>query len=196
MENTKVKKNELKLDIQQKILEIPDEIKKKKNKDIESRLFEFANFIESTMILLYIEDLYEVCTTDIIQKSYKYDKTVVLPVFGSKKSNFTLLKVDNPDTDLVSSLDRDHLEPDPNVCKMIPVGNVDLAIIPGIAFDEKGGRIGFGVGYYDYLTSKLPITTRKIAIAYEEQIVKQVPMESSNKYVDIIVTDKRIIYKI
>ena len=66
----------------------------------------------------------------------------------------------------------------------------------GIAFDEKGGRIGSGDGYYDRMIPKLPVTTRKVALAFECQIFPQIPMESHDRYVDIIITEKRVIYKI
>ena len=88
------------------------------------------------------------------------------------------------------------LEPITGRCKTVPIASIDIAIIPGIAFDEKGGRIGSGDGYYDRLIPRLSITTRKVALAFECQIVQQVPMESHDKHVDIIITEKRIIYKI
>ena len=69
-------------------------------------------------------------------------------------------------------------------------------IIPGLAFDEKGGRVGTGEGYYDRFIPKLSNTTRKVALALDKQIIQQVPMDSHDKHVDIIVTDERIIYKI
>jgi 5-formyltetrahydrofolate cyclo-ligase len=62
--------------------------------------------------------------------------------------------------------------------------------------DEKGGRIGTGDGTYDRLIPDLPATTRKVGLAFEDQIIAQVPMESHDKHVDIIITEKRIIYKI
>ena len=76
------------------------------------------------------------------------------------------------------------------------IERIDIAIVPGVALDEKGGRIGSGEGFYDRLIPKLPVTTRKVSLAFECQIVQQVPMESHDKYVDIIITEKRIIYKI
>ena len=63
-----------------------------------------------------------------------------------------------------------------------------IAIIPGVALDEKGGRIGSGEGYYDRFIGNLPITTRKVALSLECQIVQQIPMESHDKYMDIIIT--------
>jgi len=53
-----------------------------------------------------------------------------------------------------------------------------------------------GDGYYDRLIPKLPITTRKVALSFESQIIQQVPVESHDRHVDIIITEKRIIYKI
>ncbi len=83
-----------------------------------------------------------------------------------------------------------------NRCKQVPIDRVDIAIIPSLALDEKGGRIGAGDGFYDRLIPKLPATTRKVAIALEEQIMPHIPMDSHDKHVDIIITDTRIIYKI
>jgi 5-formyltetrahydrofolate cyclo-ligase len=88
------------------------------------------------------------------------------------------------------------LQPDPGKCRTVPIDCIDIAIIPGIAFDEKGGRIGSGDGYYDRLIPHLPVTTRKVALALDDQIIPQVPIEPHDKHVDIIITDKRIIYKI
>ena len=92
--------------------------------------------------------------------------------------------------------ERGILEPNPSRCKSIPIDFIDIAVVPGIAFDEKGGRIGSGDGYYDRLIPKLPVTTRKVALSLESQVIQQIPMESNDKHVDIIITEERIIYKI
>jgi 5-formyltetrahydrofolate cyclo-ligase len=120
---------------------------------------------------------------------------VVLPAFDPEKFEMNLMKVDQFAKELVPG-PRKVLEPDAKRCKTVPMERIDIAIIPGLAFDEKGGRIGSGRGYYDRLIPKLAITTRKVALTFEEQIVPQIPMESHDKHVDIIITDKRIIYKI
>ena len=119
----------------------------------------------------------------------------ILPAFDTIKYQMKLMKVDNLDTDLILG-PRNILEPDPSRCHIVPIECIDIAIIPGVAFDEKGGRIGSGDGYYDRLIPKLSITTRKVALALESQIIPLVHMESHDKYVDIIITEKRIIYKI
>ena len=166
-----------------------------KTSAIESRLFEFANFLESKIALLYVNGNLEVQTDSIIQKCHSYNKIVVLPAFDPEKFKMKLMKADSFGQDLVPG-PRGVLEPDASRCKIVPMDRIDIAIIPGLAFDEKGGRIGSGTGYYDTLIPKLAITTRKVALTFEEQIISQAPMESHDKHVDIIITDKRIIYKI
>jgi 5-formyltetrahydrofolate cyclo-ligase len=162
---------------------------------IESRLFAFANFLESKIALLYLSSDLEVQTDSIIQKAYSYNKIVVLPAFDPENYQMKLMKVDAFGQELIPG-PRGVLEPDASKCKVVPMDRIDIAILPGLAFDEKGGRIGTGTGYYDRLVPRLDITTRKVALTFEEQIIPQVPMESHDKHVDIIITDKRIIYKI
>ena len=162
---------------------------------VENRLFAFANFLESKIALLYLGGNLEVQTDSIIQKAYSYNKIVVLPAFDPENYKMKLMKVDAFEQELIPG-PRGVLEPDASKCKVVPMDRIDIAILPGLAFDEKGGRIGMGTGYYDRLVPRLDITTRKVALTFEEQIIPQVPMESHDKHVDIIITDKRIIYKI
>jgi 5-formyltetrahydrofolate cyclo-ligase len=167
----------------------------KKVTAIEDRLFEFANFLEAKIVLLYVSGDNEVQTKNIIKRAHSYNKIVVLPAFDPKTFEMELMKVDKFAQELKPG-PRGVPEPDAARSKIVPIDRIDITIIPGIAFDEKGGRIGTGRGYYDRLIPKLAITTRKVALTLEEQIIPQVPMESHDKHVDIIITEKRIIYKI
>ena len=126
---------------------------------------------------------------------WKCNKIVVLPQITKDKPKVILYKIDVPGKDIIPDSEG-RLMPDIGRCKKVPIDCIDIAIVPGLAFDEKGGRIGAGDGFYDHLIPRLPITTRKVAVALEEQVVSLVPMESHDKYVDIIITDSRVIYKI
>ena len=195
MEEIGAGKIQIREDIAEMISALSEKKIDEKTRAIEDRLFEFANFLESKVVLLYMNGDCEVRTDNIIKRSYHYNKIVVLPAFDPQQFKMKLMKVDNFAQDLKPGA-RDVLEPDEDRCKIVPMDKVDIAIIPGLAFDEKGGRIGTGKGYYDRLIPRLAITTRKVALTFEEQIVPQIPMESHDKHVDIIITDKRIIYKI
>ena len=195
MEETIKTKTEIRSDIAAIQNTLSDSEIKEKTKKIENRLFEFANFLESKIALLYINNSCEVISLDIIKRCFDLYKIVVLPAPNTSQYEMKLMKIDNIDKDLKQGAEG-ILEPDAQRCKTVPIESIDIAIVPGIAFDEKGGRIGSGDGYYDRLIPKLPITTRKVALSFESQIIQQVPVESHDRHVDIIITEKRIIYKI
>ena len=71
--------------------------------------------------------------------------------------------------------------------------DVDLVIVPGLAFDERGGRLGRGAGFYDRVLGGLRPGAWKIAVAFECQIVESVPMEEHDQRVHAIVTERRVI---
>jgi len=195
MDEIRATKEEIRNDIAKRLAALADSAIEAKARQIENRLFEFANFLEANIVLLYINSANEVISRNIIEKCLDYNKIVILPAFDIHAYEMKLMKVDNLETDLKLG-PRGIFEPDEMRCNVVPIECIDIAIIPGTAFDEKGGRIGSGEGYYDRLIPKLSITTRKVALAFENQITQQIQMESHDKHVDIIITEKRIIYKI
>lgn len=181
--------------VAQRLEDFSEEQLDAKYKIIEKKLFEFANFLESHLIFLYTPRHNEIPSLDIIKKALQIEKQVVLPVFTGAKNAFSLYKITDFYKDLIEN-ENGFLEPDTERCKKIALNEIDIAIIPGLVFDDKGGRIGFGNGYYHRLIAKLPETCRKVSLAYEEQVVDQIQMESRKYTVDIIITDERTIYKI
>jgi 5-formyltetrahydrofolate cyclo-ligase len=195
MEQLKEKKKEIRTRAFERLKALSEKEYANRCEMIEARLYEFANFLESKIALLYINRSGEVHTENIIKKCHSASKIVVLPMFYDSKYAMRLHKVDDFESDTVTGPSGIR-EPNKQRCKTVPIERIDIAIIPGIAFDTKGGRIGTGKGYYDRLIPKLPITTRKVALAMECQFFNQVPMESHDKHVDIIITEDRVIYKI
>lgn len=195
MEETKSgRKNNLSV-VAERLDSLPKEALAEKYNKIEHKLFEFANFMEAQLVFLYTPIANEISTEGIIKKALQIEKGVALPVFTEAKNTINLYKISHYDKDLVVG-ENDILEPNPERCKRILLDEVDIAIIPGLAFDDKGGRIGFGNNFYAKLITKLPETCRKVSLAYEDQIVDQIQMESRKFTVDIIITDQRVIYKI
>ena len=75
--------------------------------------------------------------------------------------------------------------------KYISINEIDLVIVPGIGFDQKGNRIGHGEGFYDRLLKNT--NALAIALAYEFQIIKNISIDKYDIPVDIIITEKRVI---
>jgi len=70
-------------------------------------------------------------------------------------------------------------------------GNIDLIIVPGLAFDKKGNRLGRGKGYYDRFLKR--INGLKVGLAFDEQVIDNLPIEKHDVPLDLIITDKQII---
>ena len=71
--------------------------------------------------------------------------------------------------------------------------HIDLLIVPGVAFDLQGNRLGYGGGYYDRFFERLRPGVPLVALAFELQIVRQVPVEPWDRRMDWLVTEKRVI---
>jgi 5-formyltetrahydrofolate cyclo-ligase len=70
---------------------------------------------------------------------------------------------------------------------------VDAVILPGVAFDERGNRLGYGGGYYDRLLPLLRPDCRRVGACFDEQVLEEIPAEEHDATVDVVVTQTRII---
>ena len=79
----------------------------------------------------------------------------------------------------------------PSAGRPIPVESIDVVIIPGLAFDTEGWRLGRGGGYYDRFLERVSRQTRLVGIAFDQQVVEVVPHELHDVRMQVIVTDRR-----
>ncbi|HET6464357.1 MAG TPA: 5-formyltetrahydrofolate cyclo-ligase, partial [Nitrospiria bacterium] len=84
-------------------------------------------------------------------------------------------------------------EPKPEAIRPVEVDRMDLFIVPGIAFDQRGNRLGQGAGYYDRLLTPVAERIPIIGLAFEIQVVERVPTGDHDIRVNWIVTEKRVI---
>lgn len=75
----------------------------------------------------------------------------------------------------------------------MPAEEADAILLPGIAFDERGVRLGYGGGYYDRLLPKCRPDCVRIGLSFDEQVLQDIPAESHDERVDILVTPSRVI---
>ncbi len=76
--------------------------------------------------------------------------------------------------------------------KQVSVQKIDLVVVPGVAFDRNGGRLGNGKGYYDRLLAKLKGKAELVGVGYESQLFDSVPMGPNDIYLDKVVTEKSV----
>jgi 5-formyltetrahydrofolate cyclo-ligase len=74
----------------------------------------------------------------------------------------------------------------------VDIGEVDLAVVPGVAFDREGGRMGHGKGYYDRLLGRARPDTPLVGLAFECQLFAEIPMDENDVPMDKIITEREV----
>lgn len=159
---------------------------------IKKALLESDVYKNSKAIFIYVSMDSEINTLEIIKEVLSSGKRVAVPKVipvSLKKRYMKALKIDSM-LELNESGAFGILEPSYE-CEDIS-GEVDLVIVPGLAFDLEGNRLGYGGGYYDRFLSKYP-NSKKIALCYDFQILKEIPHEFFDEKVDLIISEKRTI---
>jgi len=85
------------------------------------------------------------------------------------------------------------MEPDEGLCEEIDPSTIDVVMVPGSVFDRKGGRYGYGGGYYDRFLSMKARQALRIALAFSFQVLEDIPLRSHDELMDFIVTEKEVI---
>lgn len=78
-------------------------------------------------------------------------------------------------------------------CPLVSPEAIPLVVVPGCAFDERGNRLGRGLGFYDRFLKTLPPSTLKIAFAFERQIVPSVPTTPNDVPINVLITEARLL---
>jgi 5-formyltetrahydrofolate cyclo-ligase len=81
----------------------------------------------------------------------------------------------------------------PTWARSVPAESIDLFLVPGLAFDAAGGRLGRGGGHYDATLAAMPLRAPRIGLAFEAQIVPEVPREAHDVALDAVVTEDRVL---
>ena len=157
---------------------------------IKNRLFDLKELKDASTILFYISYDNEVDTHEMIKELLSNKKTIVVPVVDKERRCLILSKLESWNDLEVGSYNI--LEPKKDKIIEIDLDNIDLIIVPGVGFDEKGNRIGHGKGYYDKLLKNSKQAT-SIGLSFECQIFENIPTGKYDIPINIIVTEKRTI---
>jgi len=84
------------------------------------------------------------------------------------------------------------LEPDPDLCPVVPATDLDLFCIPGLAFTRCGVRLGRGTGYYDRFLARVHPQSFKLGICFQAQLFSDLPLENHDHAMDQIITESEI----
>lgn len=165
---------------------------KEKSKTITNSLLNLNEYNKSQFIFTFISFKDEVDTHEIIKSSLKKDKRIGVPITVPEKKQLKVSEIMDFDNELELSY-YDILAPKEKNIRIVAPELIDLVLVPGIIFDRRGYRVGYGGGYYDRFFSKLDKNVLKIGLCYDMQIQSNVPRDSYDIPVDYILTEKEFI---
>lgn len=174
----------LRKDLLEKRKNIPLLLRHAKSRRIFRKLSRESVFRKAEHVALYYGIAPEVETKFFLKKILK-KKKIYLPRIGPKKS-MTLCRVCLLSKDLKKGA-CNIMEPKA-FCEARTAGQMDIILVPGVAFDKRGGRLGRGGACYDRLLRKAKKVV-KIGLCFKEQIVKKVPMTKRDIKMDRVITD-------
>jgi 5-formyltetrahydrofolate cyclo-ligase len=163
-----------------------------KSAAIESELWELIQEHKFESVMFYIAFGSEVRTQGCISRAISSGIKTIVPIC-SQDGKRQLLP--SRLLDLHSEVEASKLgilEPMPEFRRPFPPEEIDLVVVPGLAFDEKGHRIGYGGSYYDRFLLRCPQALH-VGLAYEIQIVKYISPSEWDIPVHKIITEDRVI---
>lgn len=187
--NIKTKEGIRKYIIQKRDL-IAIEVKKKWDDEIFSRVINNPFYKKAKTIFIFTSFGSEVDTHKLIDYGIKDGKIIGVPKVIKEKRKIEFFKIRGFE-DLKLGY-YGILEPI-ETCEVLSSEEVDLILMPGLAFDKKGGRVGYGGGFYDRYLGAMERKVPKIAIAYDFQIIDNIPMNSLDIKIDGIITNEKVI---
>lgn len=150
--------------------------RRKKSKTIQKKLFSQKEFLSARCVMLFVSrGTGEVDTGPIIKKALGMGKKVVLPVTVAREKKIKPVELEDFKKDLKKGVYGIYEPKDAPHKRPVRLKEIDLVIVPGLAFDRKNNRLGHGQGYYDRFLRTLPRSTPKIGLGFRFQFLKNIP---------------------
>jgi 5-formyltetrahydrofolate cyclo-ligase len=180
----------VKKEIRKKVLAARDKLlpgqRAAKSREIEERLFSLPEFKSARTVMFFASFRSEVDTGPMIRRALTFGKRVVLPkVEGAELALHEISDLHNDVAPGAWGI------PEPFESRPVMLEEIDLIIVPGAAFDERGNRLGYGAGFYDKLLPSFRKMT--VALAFELQLVPNVPADIHDVPIRKIVTERSVI---
>ncbi|KAE9030475.1 hypothetical protein PR003_g10117 [Phytophthora rubi] len=202
-------KKELRHRIAATLKALPDAEVAEQSWRLAERVCALPEFARARGVSVYLEMPKEAATSGLLEAAFAADKKVFVPkITGRSAEDLKMLQAQSMDD--IRRFPKDNLQiPDPPLLTdggtlrddAMQGDELELVLLPGVAFDRRGGRLGHGKGYYDSFLRRLtehydaighaPPTT--IGLCLSPQLVEQVPLAAHDRMLDLVVTPEEVI---
>ena len=184
-------KKQLRLQLQNRLLEMSDETRAEKSKKACRNLISLPQFKGASAIMLYLSLPHEVDTSEAILHAWQLGKIVAVPKVSWHQRHMIPVRINSLETGFSTEVAGLR-----NPVTGVPMSfeEIDLVVTPGIGFDRIGNRLGRGSSYYDRFFTNKELHGSICGFGFTEQLVDSVPVSDHDKPVDLLVTDDEIMY--
>ena len=166
--------------------------RKQKSSQIKKIILASSFFAEAEWIMLYLNFRDEVETTQLAEEVLKRGKRLVIPY--CEKRSIQIIPCEISDLNREVGLSSYGIrEPLADFFRPVAAEKIDLALVPGVAFDYHGNRIGLGKGYYDRFLPQLRADACVVGVAFACQLFERIPTESHDHKMSLLVTEQGVI---
>lgn len=151
---------------------------------VEDRLFDIPFLARARTVMAFSSFGSEVCTDGIIGRLHDRGQRIVLPVVAGGDLEPVVFRPG----DAIRRTSYGANEP--VSAERASVSAIDVVIVPGLAFDRQGYRIGYGGGFYDRFLPRLDPRALRVGVAYHYQLFEELPHGPADEPVDLVVTDQ------
>ena len=185
-------KNEIRQDIIKKRGELGGLEKNEKSLAISKRLFGMDEFKKSKTVFCFLSTLFEVQTEKIIRESLRLGKHVLVPLLDPEEGNLQASRIPSMDIDFMIGK-YGIKQPTLKSRDIVACSNIDFVVVPGLAFDNIGNRIGYGAGFYDKFFKKISCDVTRVAVSYDFQLLNLVPHSDLDEPVHFLITETKVL---
>lgn len=162
------------------------------SEQITNRVIELSEYQSADCVMWYVDVRDEARTRHALPTTLDSGKRIVIPYcVDGELELFHLESMDELETGMYKIL-----EPRADLrdvaSKKVDVKELDLILVPGVAFDDRGGRTGHGKGYYDKLLENAKPDTPLVSLAFECQMFDAIPMQDHDIFMDKVVTEEKV----
>ena len=184
-------KHNLRRQVRYAIRQMTDQQRLEKSNLACQNLIKTPEFQKAVIVMAYLALPRELDTAQAILYAWQHKKNIAVPKVSWQQRHMIPVQIHSLDTGL--SVEPSGLR-SPISGLPVPLEDIDLIVTPGMAFDRKGNRLGRGGSYYDKFFAHKTVRAVTCGFAFDEQIVDSVPTSEHDIPVDILVTDKEVLY--
>jgi len=185
-----------KKEVREKVLacrqKMDDESRRQGSRMIHKKLLGLHPYLKAQVIMTYVSFGGEVDTKELIPCFFRDDKKVCVPDWKRSASEMLAVRIRSMNDLLCQDASGPAMPSQEKCPEIFQASQIDMILVPIVAFDDKGGRLGYGKGFYDKFLS-LTDRCRAVGLAYDCQEVEEIPQDSHDVRIPTIITESKIL---